>query len=141
MNEKLQTAPAVPLPKLLEQGIKNAWQMAIFATVIVAVFAIHLWFDDFNGLINIYNLSFAVVVNLALAYGIYRKSRLCAVLILAFYVVSKMTMTEINLQDSRNLLIAVITFRTITLWLYANGVAGTVLYHRHQKTGQFSNKQ
>lgn len=68
-----------------------------------------------------------VVLILGFTYGIYRKSRVCAVLMLVYFVASKIMLF---MQTGKpNGLVMTLIF----LYYYWQGVAGTFAYHRHFK--------
>jgi serine/threonine-protein kinase len=66
-----------------------------------------------------------VALILGLTYGIYRKSRVCALLMLVYFLISKLIMIEHDSKGS-GLVMAV-----IFLYYYVQGVLGTFAYHKH----------
>jgi serine/threonine-protein kinase len=64
---------------------------------------------------------------LGLAYGVYRKSRTCAVLLFTFFLVEKIAMfASANRVGSVPIALAFI-------YLYGRGMVGTFQYHRERK--------
>ncbi|WP_019119378.1 hypothetical protein [Brevibacillus massiliensis] len=74
-----------------------------------------------------------IALILALAYGVYRKSRVCAVVLFLFFVTSKLTM----LLFAGTTALSVIPSLVIWGYFYLQGVRGTFAYHRRVKQPGF----
>jgi hypothetical protein len=61
---------------------------------------------------------------LGLSYGVYRKSRVCAVLMLAFFLLNKVIMW-MNAGTPNGVVMSLVFF-----WLFGQGVVGTFEYHK-----------
>lgn len=120
-----------PLPKLLERSIKNAWQAASLSAVLTLIFAIYPWFDGLRGLASFYNLPY-VLISSGLAYGIYRRSRVCAILMLLVFIATKVSAQGPQTNGT--------IMMTMFLLFFSSGVAGTFLYHRYQRLNHFSKR-
>lgn len=124
---------AVDDPESIPDGvlkkIKGAWIAALISgmmTLIVTLVAISgnrmLGFGPMNVL--------DVVLIFGLAYGIYRKSRTCAVLMFAYFAISKIMLFAQTRQASG------IVFGLIFLYFFGRGVVGTFEYHKLRKGSQ-----
>ncbi|MFM1651943.1 hypothetical protein ACI7RC_07560 [Brevibacillus sp. B_LB10_24] len=74
-----------------------------------------------------------ILLILGLAYGVYRRSRICAVVLFLFFVSSKLVML---LADGRAVL-SVVPSLVIWGYFYLQGVRGTFAYHRRIKQPGF----
>lgn len=117
-------APAVP-PEIARK-IKNAWVAGcISAAITLAVTLIAmsgnavLGFDAWSLL--------DVVFILAMTYGIFRKSRVCAVVMLVYFIVSKIILM-LEAGKPSGLLTALIFG-----YYYLQGVMGTLAFHQLRK--------
>lgn len=103
--------------------IKGAWIAGLISTAItlaVTVLAMSgnplLGFDAWNLL--------DVALILGLTFGIYKRSRTCAVIMLAYFVLSKyLLMVEAGKPTG-------IPMTLVFLYFYGRGVLGTFRYHR-----------
>jgi len=98
------------------------WIAALFTGVLTAVIA---W----RGVANLHRINLIDAgILLVLAYGIFRKSRICAILALAYYVVNqvaRLRMPHESIQAG-GLVFGIALFVT----LYSLGVVGTFAFHR-----------
>lgn len=113
----------VDIPEDVHKKIKGAWVAAIVSgimTLVVTIVALSgsamLGFGAWNAL--------DVVLIFGLAYGIYRKSRTCAVLMFTYFAISKIMLYMQTGQTSGAL------FGFIFLYFFARGVMGTFEYHK-----------
>lgn len=118
----VSTAPAA-VPVEVAKKIRNGWVAACISgtlTLVVTLIAMSgtaiLSFSAWS-LID-------VAVIFGLAFGIYRKSRTCAVLMLVFFVASKIFMMVQSGKPS-GLLLAIVFF-----YYFWQAVMGTFAYHR-----------
>lgn len=113
------------VPEKILKKIKNASILGLVSgglTLIMLVFAI-------NGA-NILNFSawmlIDVVLIFGLAFGIYKKSRVCAVVILIHFAASKILIVMESGGSFTSIPIAL-----VFLYCYAMGVVGTFQYHKY----------
>lgn len=112
-------------PEILKK-IRNAWiaglitaAMTLLVTM-MAVFGIRLL--GFNAL-NFVD----VALVLGLTYGIYRKSRACAVLMVVYFVASKIYLMVLTGKPTGIVMGLVFTY------FYVQGVIGTFAYRKHMQ--------
>jgi hypothetical protein len=92
------------------------------------------------GIVGSNPMNFLVAgVFLAMSYGIYHASRVCAVITLVFYVLQRLGMHQVavRIQQARGGGILVGFWISVTLFtvLYALGVIGTFAWHARRATG------
>lgn len=103
--------------------IKIAWGAALVSVAITIVFVLlalagrRVAGVDASSLVD-------VTIMLILTYGVYRKSRTCAVLLLTFFTLDKVVMW-VRAGSVRGLPLVL-----VFLWFFAQGVIGTFRYHR-----------
>ena len=103
--------------------VKVAWVAAVVTGVVtLAATVVSVIGDQVNG-VSGWNF-IDVVLIFALAFGIYKKSRVCALVTLVYYVLGKITMWTVS--PSLGGLPATILF----LYCFVQGVIGTFQYHR-----------
>jgi hypothetical protein len=114
------------IPSNVLKKIKNAWVVGIISgciTLVVTLLAM-------NGVailgFNAWNLLDAALI-FGLTFGIYKKSRSCAVLMLIYFVGSKM----IIIADTGKFSGAIMSI--VFIYYYIHGVIGTFTYHKLQK--------
>lgn len=124
--EVLVEPATVEVPDEILKKIKNAWITGIISGTMTLLFTI----IAMNGTqmlgFNVWSLSDVVLI-FGLTYGIYKKSRACALIMLAYFLISKIII--ITQTGTFNGGIIAIIF----LYFYANGVAGTFAYYKHLK--------
>jgi hypothetical protein len=105
-----------------EKKVSNAWWAALFSAGVTVIFAfISLGGEPVAGIDAWAFLDVALL--LGLAFGVSRKSRSCAVLLLVYFVGGKILMwTEAG--NVRGLPVAL-----VFMWYFAQGVVGTFQYH------------
>jgi len=115
--------PEPEIPAEVLKKIKGAWVAGLisgFMTLGVTLLAMAgtamLGFDAWN----LVDVAFVF----GLTYGIYRKSRACAVLMLVYFVISRIAMM-VETGKPSGLLIGLIFF-----YYYARGISGTFAYRR-----------
>jgi hypothetical protein len=117
--------PAEPaVPDAILRKIRNAWVAGLISSGVTLVFV--LIAISGTSIAGFTAWEFAdVALMLGLSFGLYRKSRTCAVLMLAYFVISKALLFQATGRASGMLLALVF------LYYYAQGVVGTFAYHRH----------
>ena len=112
------------VPDEVLKKIKHAWTAGLisaaltFLVTLLAIFGVKIMEIDAWQLLD-------VALILGLAYGIYRKSRVYAVLMFAYFLISKIIM--IAQTGKPNGIVMAIIF----LYYYAQGISGTFAYHKH----------
>lgn len=108
--------------------IKTAWVLAIVSsllTLLVIIISV-LGNNNFLGL-SLYSLLDVVFV-LGLAFGVYKKSRVCAVMLFIFFVLGQLNIL-ISGMGSIGSFIMSVAFATG----YFQGIRGTIHYHKNKK--------
>jgi hypothetical protein len=126
VNDVVADAAAIP-DKVLSK-IRSAWiaclvSAAMTLLMIGVVMATGRGGLGLQGPIDLID----VVFILGMAFGISRKSRVCAVLMLVYFAFSKYLIIRASGQVSGAWL------GLVFLWFYAQGVIGTFEYHRLRK--------
>ena len=122
----LDNGRSVPVPEETLKKIKHAWTAGLISaamTLVITLLAVLgvkiMAFDAWEFL--------DVALILGLTYGIYRKSRVCAVLMIVYFLISKIIMFAES--GKANGIILTIVF----LYYYGQGVVGTFAYHKHRQ--------
>lgn len=119
--ERPEVEPDVPAEILGK--IKAGWGAGLVSILFTLVFiGVALMGTEIMG-INAWGL-IDVAVMAGLSYGIYRKSRTCAILLLAFFLLNKIIMW-MNAGSATGWFMAL-----VFLWFFLQGVIGTFQYHR-----------
>lgn len=114
------------VPEEIAKKIKNAWSAALFSAGITLIFVI-LAISGTSVLgISVWE-SVDVALMLGLAYGIYKKSRICAVAIFVYFIAAKILLISQTGNTSG------IALAIVFLYFYFNGILGTFAYHRLKK--------
>lgn len=115
--------PAPEIPADIARKIKSAWIAGCISgavTLVVTLIAMSgtaaLGFDAWSLL--------DVAVIFGLAFGIYKKSRVCAVLMLAYFILSKIILM-MEAGKPSGLLVAL-----IFAYYYVQGIRGTFAFHK-----------
>lgn len=122
----LEINTTVEVPQEILKKIKNAWLAGLVSVGISTVFiTIALLGTEIAG---IDAFSFIDVILMAIfAFGIYKRSRTCAVLMFLLFAANKILMAiETGAVSGFPLAIAL-------LWFYAMGIVGTFQYHKYIK--------
>ncbi|WP_418129456.1 hypothetical protein ABL849_25215 [Variovorax sp. 375MFSha3.1] len=115
--------PAVP-PAVLRK-IHHAWIASVVFAIFVAV--IILLSGAMFGLIA---MPLVIVATVAVtAYGISRRSRLCAIAMLAYFI----ALMIMVLLRGHQIGIKALVIPSLLLYFHVQGVIGTFAYHRHLK--------
>lgn len=107
--------------------IKSAWRLAI-ACSLIALISIILMLSNFGfSELILYALVY-IILELGLAFGVYKKSRVCAVILFICFVLSNIYMLSNGVNNLVGLIISV-AFATC----YFQGIRGTIYYHKNKK--------
>jgi hypothetical protein len=126
-NASLEVVNPEKTDEGIAKKIRNAWICGLISAGVTIVFILIAVFGgkNFAG-IDAWSIGDVVLI-LGLTYGIYRKSRTCAVLLFAYFVLSKILMWSASGKPD-GLLLAL-----VFMWYYAQGIAGTFAYHKLQR--------
>ncbi|MBC3880680.1 hypothetical protein H8K35_02835 [Undibacterium sp. LX40W] len=119
----------IEVPDIILKRIKNAWITGIVSGSITLIFTLIAMNGSQILGFSIWNLSDVALI-FGLTFGIYKKSRACAVAMLAYFLLSKIIV--IAQTGSFNGGILAIVF----IYYYVYGVIGTFAYHKHLKENQ-----
>ncbi|HEX7863685.1 MAG TPA: hypothetical protein VF555_01985 [Variovorax sp.] len=123
--EVLMPAVEAEVPDAILRKIRNAWIAGLVSATVTLIFVlIAIAGTSLLGM-SAYQLVDVVVI-LGLAFGIYKKSRICAVLMLAYFVWAKIVLIQMGHAGGSGLFMAVVFF-----YFYVQGVIGTFAYHKH----------
>jgi hypothetical protein len=117
---------AESVPEDVLKKIKQAWVAGIISSAVTLVATL-------VAMSGVKVLSYGawelidVALLLGLTYGIYRNSRVCAVLMLVYFLAAKLIMLR-NGGQSGGLVLGI-----VFLYYYARGVMGTFAYHKHMR--------
>ena len=118
--------PDAQVPAPILKKIRNACVAGTISTVITLVFALlAITGTSVAGITSWQLLDVALMAGLT--YGIYRRSRTCAVMMLAYFVISKV-LQIVEGGKPTGIVLALVFF-----YYYAHGVVGTFAYHKHLK--------
>jgi hypothetical protein len=116
----------IEVPELILKRIKNAWITGIVSGTMTLLFTLIAMYGTNLLGFSVWNLSDVVLI-FGLTFGIYKKSRTCAVVMLAYFLLSKIII--ISQTGSFNGSLLAIVF----IYYYSYGIIGTFAYHKHLK--------
>ena len=120
-------APIEPaIPNSVLKQIRNAWVAGAISTSITLIFTLFAIAGTSLAGYTAWQ-AFDVGLMISLTFGIYKKSRVCAVLMFIYFVVSKIMQVSQSGQAS-GLLLAL-----VFLYYYGLGIRGTFSYHKLSK--------
>ena len=123
--------PELVVPVNIAKMIRSGWTAGLISMGITLIFV--LWSFVGTPIMGIDAWALVDVGLMAgLTYGVYRKSRTCAVLLLAFFVIGKIYMW-VQAGSPNGVIMAV-----IFTWYFFQGASGTFLYHRWKRDTQIS---
>ncbi|WP_432727239.1 hypothetical protein [Variovorax sp. W6] len=125
--EVLMPEMAREVPDAILRKIRNAWIAGLVSAAVTLVFVLIAVAGTSLIGMSAYQL-LDVVLILGLAFGIYKKSRICAVLMLAYFVWAKVVLIRLGHANGTGLVMAAVFF-----YFYLQGVIGTFAYHRYQR--------
>lgn len=115
------------VPDKIHKKIRNAAVACLISAAITLVFALLAA----SGTLALAGFGLAQLVDVALilglAFGIYKRSRICAVIMLVYFVISKVWLFRATGQFSGGFVALVF------LYLYGQGVVGTFAFHKWKK--------
>lgn len=115
--------PDIPLETL--KAIRNAWIAAVVSGVITLFFSL-IGMAGGGGMgFDAWTLIDAALI-FGLAFGIYRKSRACALIMLIYFIGSKILMMMDGFYSNPIGIVIALAF----LYWYTKGVIGTFAYHK-----------
>ena len=130
MNESSETAlpnfefSMIAPPEAILKKIKNAWVAGIISIIITLVFAL-LALSGAN-LLGLDAFAFVdIFLMIIFTFGIYKKSRISAILMLALFAANKIFMW-LDSGSASGLPLAL-----VFLYFYGQGVLGTFQYHNY----------
>jgi hypothetical protein len=130
---KAPSAPVELQKPVQEDGaagrkIRNAWIAGVASAGITLIFiAIALSGGTPIAGIDAWALVDVAII-LGLSYGVYRKSRICAVLLLLFFLVNRIAMW------AESGTVSGLPLALVFLWFLGQGVVGTFQHHRLERT-------
>ncbi|WP_317929806.1 hypothetical protein [Halioxenophilus sp. WMMB6] len=131
MDNEIYSAPKADVelddnfqvPNEVLKKIKNAWVAGLISAAITTVFTlVALAGTDIMGLNAFAFVDVGLIV--IFAFGIYKRSRTCAILMLLFFVLNKIIMwVELSTASG-------IPLSLVFVWFYSMGIVGTFQYHK-----------
>jgi len=126
-TEVLMPEMAQEVPEAIRKKIRLAWGAGLVSAAVTLIFVlIAVSGTSLLGFGLAQLLDVAVI--LGLSFGIYKRSRVCSVLMLLYFVYSKFLMMRIGGISGGNVFTSL-----LFLYFYIQGVIGTFAYHRHLK--------
>jgi hypothetical protein len=119
------------VPEKIRQRINCGWIAGLMTSAVTTVIILFSFTGTSVLGIDAWSL-IDVALICALSYGVFRKSRICAVLLLAFFALSKAVMW-IKSGSATGLPIAL-----AFLWFFFRGVMGTFQFHRWKRESEGS---
>lgn len=117
------------IPRKINRAIKNGWQAGIVFFVLTLCLFVYQWIVFKTPLWDLID----VVIYLLLSYGIYRRSRTCAILMLLLYILSQAIAPKLyyigNVKTEYHFNILLI----VLIVCFSYGVVGTIEFHRWRK--------
>ena len=124
----------------IEQSLKhirNGWIIALIAGFITLIFnyvsiSQNFKTSDIFGFYNDTFIIFDILLVFSMAFGIYKKSRICAAIMLLHYLLSKLVMINygINFFDLSGII------SLVFIYFYVQAVRGTITYHKLIKNNE-----
>ena len=118
----------------IDKKIKHARIAAMISGIITLAGSIALFNKQPDlqfSLINMLSLVDALII-FCMAYGIYRRSRLCAVLMFEYFLLSKLFIISVSTHINLGTLIV----GAIFLYFLFQGVRGTFAFHTYRNSGK-----
>ena len=108
-------------PKALNRLIKNGASAALVSALITIALDVYYWSEGVRT-IRVYLNLVEVAITCVLAYGIYRRSRICAVLVLLLFTLNQIYLPAVHSIGN-------MIFITLFMLCFSGGVVGTFWYH------------
>ncbi|MDH1262063.1 hypothetical protein [Pseudomonas sp. GD03944] len=118
----------VEIPDKIARKIKHCWVAGVIsssATLFLIARLLSSGATSANGIDEWALIDVAIM--LGLCFGVYKKSRACAILMVLFFTIGKLSM----LADGASLIALPIAL--VFLWFFAQGVVGTFQFHRWKR--------
>ena len=115
-----------PVPEVILKKIRNAWVAGLLAACVTLVFSLLAVFGTSIAGFSAWEF-IVVALAVGLTFGIYRKSRVCAVAMLVYFIIAKI----ILISETGN--VSGIVIALVFLYFFVQGVQGTFAYHKHIK--------
>lgn len=112
-----------------KQAIKRAWIAGVFSGVVTLIFTLIVMSGTEIRGISTWTLLDVCLV-FGLSYGIYRKNRVCAIVMLVYFAISKVYIMVVSGR------VVGIGFGLVFMYLFFKGIIGTLEYHRLIKEEQ-----
>lgn len=123
--------PPLEVPEEIAKKIKSAWIAGLVSVALTLIFVvISLAGTSVMGIDAWALLDAAVVAGLA--FGVFRKSRTCAILLLAFFLLNKIVMW-VDAGSAAGL-----PMTLVFLWFYFQGIVGTFQFHHWKRTANIN---
>ena len=121
------TQPEVSVPPEIAKKIKNGWVAgAVSVAFTVVLVVISLVGTPLLGLDAWAFLDVALMSGLS--YGVFRKSRTCAIVLLLFFAANKVIMwVEVGAASGLPLAL-------VFIWFFCQGIVGTFQFHRWKRS-------
>jgi hypothetical protein len=118
--------PDVEVPEDIAKKIKNGWMAGLISVAFTLVFVLISVFG--TSILGLDAWAFIdVAVMAGLSFGVFKKSRTCAILLLAFFLLNKILMwMESGIPTGLPLTL-------IFLWFFIQSVVGTFQYHQWKR--------
>lgn len=108
--------------------IKSAWMTAIACSLITLLGVIISILANSNFLGLSLDALVDVVLLLGLAFGVYKKSRVCAVILFIYFVLGKIYMLSSGAINRGAIMMSI----AFGIWFF-QGIIGTIHYHKNKK--------
>lgn len=108
-----------------EQAIKSAWVFGLISGTLTLIITLASMSGIINFGFDIFSL-FDVLAVWGLTFGVYKKSRVCAILLFTFFVISKIIMMIETGKPGG--VASIIIFGTV----FFQGIRGTFYYHKNK---------
>jgi serine/threonine-protein kinase len=113
---------------IIDKKIKRARIAAMISGIITLAGATTLIYKQHEFHFSLFNMLSLVdtFIIFSLAYGIYKKSRLCAVLMFEYFLLSKL----FNMSISSHINVGAVLVGSVFLYFLFQGITGTFAYHK-----------
>ena len=108
--------------------IKSTFRLAIAMSVIALISIIVLMMNNFSFSGVIIGILIYIILNFGLAFGVYKKSRICAVILFIIFISGSIRML---INDDNNLIKFILSVAFAAC--YFQGIIGTIYYHKNKK--------
>ncbi len=110
--------------------IRNGYIVALISVgITIVAYFFQIDANDIN-LFSDPSIFIDVIIGLILAFGIYKRSRVCAVIMLIYFIVGKIIYYNEMTYYGINLDIQTIVVALVFIYFYAQAVRGTFAFHK-----------